>query len=571
MKRDSLSQENFVVKSLPGLSDKDLESLGKMHAGLLPIGKDKEDLGSLFFWMFPARNTHKTPKLVFWLNGGPGCSSMDGLFLENGPFIPNKDKSITLRSSSWNQDATVVYVDQPVGTGYSQPSSHSGYARSLTQVAQGFRGFLEHWFQVFGAELGHAEVYIAGESYAGQFIPYIAKNLLQDTSFNKGHSFEINLKGILIGNGWIDPKSQYLSTLAYSLHHSLLSGDHLIGAKEATKRCEDAYKKSPPAIKSNDCEVIMNYVLDASTLSNGGGVCLNMYDIRLKDEDSSGGCGLYSWPPHLSEMKAYLGRADVKKAVHVIPADVHTGDSVWEECTDRVHNSLRGDIGEASVTLLPDLLRNINVLLFNGDMDLICNWFGLRDMVETMTWNGATGMNNAPIHKWTIDNTVEGWYQTARNLTFVLKYNASHMVPVDSPIASTDLFNRFIGATGSVAGSLVEDPGATNGYVSELKTEGKGHAAKPTKTVKPNTAVAFTSAAAVVPPPVPGNSDEVIPADTSISDFNLTDKEDPASFGIKLDPSEVDEEFPAMGDDELDDMLGLEAGSSSSYAPRKRN
>ncbi|KAJ3127805.1 hypothetical protein HK100_009542 [Physocladia obscura] len=113
-----------------------------------------------------------------------------------------------------------------------------------------------------------------------------------------------------------------------------------------------------------------------------------------------------------------------------------------------------------STSLVSLPMVNLIYIYPSGDMDLICNWFGLRDMVDNMSWNGATGMNNVSAQNWYIDGTLQGWYKTARNLTFVLKYNASHMMPVDSPEASTDMLNRFIGAVDPLekhVGSLVVD------------------------------------------------------------------------------------------------------------------
>ncbi|KAI9335126.1 Alpha/Beta hydrolase protein [Obelidium mucronatum] len=430
----------FLVASLPGLKDSDLKALGPMHAGLLPvIGKDNADLGSLFFWMFSARTKQKTSKLVFWLNGGPGCSSMDGLFLENGPFIPTADGNILIRESSWTHHATVVYVDQPVGTGYSTLGKSKRYTQSLTEVAASFRPFLDRFFETF-PDLKASDVYIAGESYAGQYLPYIANNIISVPG-----KFNINLKGMLIGNGWIDPQRQYLSFVEYGKQNNILSGPYLESAIKSSNTCKDKYQSTKQdKIKSDSCEGIMDAILNNSTAS-GETYCLNMYDIRLFDDTAEGACGLYSWPPHLNEMKKYLGRSDVKTAVHVPNAGGGQENETWEECDGAVNDHLGVNPDAPSYTLLPALLEKIPILLFNGDKDLVCNWIGLYDMVESMTWNGSLGMNNVTKQDWYINSELQGWYQTAKNLTFVVKYNASHMMPVDSPVASSDLFNRFIG------------------------------------------------------------------------------------------------------------------------------
>jgi carboxypeptidase C (cathepsin A) len=76
---------------------------------------------SMWFWFFEARNSSSTAPLAMWLNGGPGCSSMIGLFQENGPCTFNNDSGSTpvLNLYSWNSYANMLYVDQPIGTGFS--------------------------------------------------------------------------------------------------------------------------------------------------------------------------------------------------------------------------------------------------------------------------------------------------------------------------------------------------------------------------------------------------------------------------------------------------------------------
>ncbi|MGI4850247.1 MAG: S10 family serine carboxypeptidase-like protein, partial [Janthinobacterium lividum] len=61
-------------------------NVGESYAGLLPIS-DKEDVSELYFWFFPSDNPSADDEILIWLNGGPGCSSLEGLLQENGPFI----------------------------------------------------------------------------------------------------------------------------------------------------------------------------------------------------------------------------------------------------------------------------------------------------------------------------------------------------------------------------------------------------------------------------------------------------------------------------------------------------
>ncbi|KAJ7034784.1 Alpha/Beta hydrolase protein, partial [Mycena alexandri] len=75
---------------------------------------------SIFFWYFAARNNPETAPLSLWFNGGPGSSSMLGLFQELGPCrITNDSSGVTLNPFSWNTDSNFLFIDQPVGVGWS--------------------------------------------------------------------------------------------------------------------------------------------------------------------------------------------------------------------------------------------------------------------------------------------------------------------------------------------------------------------------------------------------------------------------------------------------------------------
>ena len=94
-----------------------------MYAGTLPSNADGSH--QLFYWMYPAADFDNAP-LAVWLNGGPGASSTFANFLMNGPMRIEKtgdtdaDYKITLApQGSWVDAATMIFIDQPVGTGFS--------------------------------------------------------------------------------------------------------------------------------------------------------------------------------------------------------------------------------------------------------------------------------------------------------------------------------------------------------------------------------------------------------------------------------------------------------------------
>jgi carboxypeptidase C (cathepsin A) len=141
----------------------------EMYSGLMPISWKDNTEGALFFWLSMQRNVENNEppkKLIVWLNGGPGCSSMIGMMHENGPFSiqantafdatkPNngqqKEQPYILKRNpySWNEVANVLYLEQPIRTGFSLAADGAEPTRSEVQVAADFRGFMISFLKVF--------------------------------------------------------------------------------------------------------------------------------------------------------------------------------------------------------------------------------------------------------------------------------------------------------------------------------------------------------------------------------------------------------------------------------------
>jgi carboxypeptidase D len=197
-------------------------------------------------------------------------------------------------------------------------------------------------------------------------------------------------------------------------------------------------------VEHPECEMILQSLLDltAKPSDTGGRECFNMYDVRLKDSYPS--CGM-NWPPDLEHVTPYLRRADVVNALHIKP-DRQTG---WVECNGAVGSAFRAKNSEPAIKFLPDILKEVPIVLFSGAEDLICNHLGTEALIGNMEWNGGKGFevapgNWAPRRDWTFEGEPAGFWQEARNLTYVLFFNSSHMVPFDYSRRSRDMLDRFM-------------------------------------------------------------------------------------------------------------------------------
>ncbi|KAL8842759.1 MAG: hypothetical protein Q9176_002395 [Flavoplaca citrina] len=426
------SAADYFITSLPGQPDGPLLT---MHAGHVEV--TPEHHGNLFFWHFQNRHIANRQRTVLWLNGGPGCSSMDGALMEIGPYRLKDKEHLVYNDGAWDEFANVLFVDNPVGTGFSYVDTDS-FVSKITEMADQMVRFLEKFFKLF-PEYSNNDLYIAGESYAGQHIPYIAKAILERNAKQKE---KWNLSGLLIGNGWISPVEQYDAYMKFGYQAGLIQG-----GTDVAKKLEGMYSEcfktlnQPGGTDKIDqplCERILTQMLE---LTQKDGRCANMYDVRLDDTFPS--CGM-NWPPDLENVTPYLRRKDVIQALH-INEEKKTG---WQECAGAVSASFHPS-SKPAVAILPKILEQVPTILFSGDKDLICNHVGTEGLIHNMEWNGARGFElspgtTAPRRDWTFEGEPAGFYQEARNLTYILFYNSSHMVPFDYPRRSRDMLDRFM-------------------------------------------------------------------------------------------------------------------------------
>ncbi|RXG73445.1 putative serine carboxypeptidase CPVL [Armadillidium vulgare] len=174
---------------------------GHSFSGFFTVNKKYNS--NLFFWFFPARTNAATAPVVVWLQGGPGGSSLFGLFAENGPFYVNEEQHLLHRNYSWNYELNVLYIDNPVGTGFSFTDREEGYARNEADVGRDLYSALTQFYQLF-PELDNNDLYITGESYAGKYVPAITYTIHKN---NPTAIKKMNLKGMAIGDGLCDPIS----------------------------------------------------------------------------------------------------------------------------------------------------------------------------------------------------------------------------------------------------------------------------------------------------------------------------------------------------------------------------
>ncbi|KAJ5769590.1 hypothetical protein N7520_004149 [Penicillium odoratum] len=403
----------------------------KQYSGYLD---DNDNDKHLFYWFFESRNDPVNDPVVLWLNGGPGCSSLTGLFMELGPSSINASIKTVYNEFSWNSNASVIFLDQPVNVGY----SYSGSAVSDTVAAgKDVYALMSLFFKQF-PEYAKQDFHIAGESYAGHYIPVFATEILAHKNRN------INLKSVLIGNGLTDGLTQYEYYRPMACgeggYPAVLSESACQSMDNALPRCQSMIEScynSESAWVCVPASIYCNNALLAPYQQTGQ----NVYDVRAKCDPEAGGL-CYKGMSYVSD---YLNKKEVREA---LGAEVDGYDS----CNFDINRNFlfHGDWMKPFHRLVPGLIEQIPVLIYAGDADFICNWLGNKAWTEALKWPGQKEYAGLELEDLVIKDQEHkgkkiGQVKSHGNFTFMRLFGGGHMVPMDQPESSLEFFNRWLG------------------------------------------------------------------------------------------------------------------------------
>ncbi|XP_024084194.1 venom serine carboxypeptidase-like [Cimex lectularius] len=400
---------------------------GQLAAKVAPIAKVESYAGfftvdpkynsSMFFWFFPAENNPKNAPFIVWLQGGPGSSSLGGLFEENGPFYVKPKGGLGSRKYYWSQVLNVIYIDNPVGTGFSFTDDDAGYAKNEVDVGKNLYEAVRQFFQLF-PDYKNNDFFVTGESYAGKYVPALAYTI--HTS-NPTAKEKINLKGIAIGNGLCDPENM----LDY--------GDYLFQLGLLDLNGRDQFI----SLQNNVVSLIKEQNYDAASEANeklvGGentlfnnltGYEFYFNFLHTKDYNPNG------------DFRKYVQKDFVRRTIHVGGLRFQDGNKV-------VRKFLKSDVVKSIKPWFEVLVEKYKILLYSGQLDIIIPYPMTTNFLNNMKWSGADEFKQAERKLWKVNGELAGYSKTAKGLTQVLVRDTGHMVPMDQPLWALDLISRF--------------------------------------------------------------------------------------------------------------------------------
>ncbi|KAF7806566.1 serine carboxypeptidase II-2 [Senna tora] len=387
---------------------------------------------ALFYWFIEADKNPESKPLVLWLNGGPGCSSIAyGEAEEIGPFQVQSDgKTLYLNPYSWNRVANILFVDSPVGVGFSYSNTTSDLLNNGDKsTAKDSLKFLLKWFERFPQYKGR-DFYIAGESYAGHYIPQLSQVIVKNNRKAK-EAKAINLKGYMVGNGLMDDYNDYLGLSEFMWSNGMISDQTY---QEMKLKCDHESFMHPKTaceqvIENADKE--MGNIDPYSIFTPTCRLNVSQISLMLKRKPYD--------PCTEKHSVVYFNLPEVQKALHVNPD--HKPPK-WETCSDVVYNNWK----DSPLTVL-DIYRELiplglRIWVFSGDTDAVVPVTSTRYSIDALKLPTV-----GPWRPWYDDMQVGGWSQEYEGLTFVVVRGAGHEVPLHTPKPALALITAFLTAS----------------------------------------------------------------------------------------------------------------------------
>ena len=417
-----VSHNSDQIKALPGLVE---EPQFKQYSGYLNGGQDIH----IFYWFVESQVNPSTDPVLLWLNGGPGESSLWGLFVENGPFrVASDGKTLTSDPNSWNTLANILYLESPVGVGFSHFSGNGTFSNTDQFTAKMNLKAIQNFFEKF-PQFKANRFYIAGESYGGVYVPTLALEVLNNDP-------GINLRGVAIGNGYLDSEMLKQSRLDFAYYHGFVDHQALNNWTKTNCNCLSGTWNCPMNNTSQLVPVYYEIVKIGMTPYNIlDNICSN---IKYNYTDSTTSVDSSKYFAHClpDALKIYMNRPETRKVL-----GLHDTKSEWQTSRSIVYEEIN------SQKSMKDHIKEIvamnkldQFIVYYGDMDMVCDFIGGQTFVEDL------GLELKEKRKmWKIDGRVVGYVKQFVGLTFVIVNNAGHSVPMDRPDAGLAILKELIG------------------------------------------------------------------------------------------------------------------------------
>ncbi|XP_030760618.1 retinoid-inducible serine carboxypeptidase-like [Sitophilus oryzae] len=371
----------------------------------------------IFWWLHYTTATQEPTEkpLLIWLQGGPGSSSTSyGNFAELGPL----DLDLNPRNTSWVNSANVLFVDNPVGTGFSYVENDTLFTTTNAQIADDFVVFLQDFYKVL-PQFETVPLYIFCESYGGKMTAQIALHLIK--AIENG-SINSNFKGVGLGDSWISPIDSSITWAPYLYQLGVIDTQQYENLDAIGQHVKQLVDDGEWYDATEAWFILQNELYSSS------GFCVDFYNV-LTPCDAINDTFTLKKPQGkvLGLSEEEIMNDKVRIALNI--------SRTWGEQSNDVFTYLETDFMKPVTEIVERLLNetDIKVGVYNGQLDLIVDTPGTIKWVDALNFKGSEEWSTNEKSMFSINGIYEGYEKKAGNLYFYWILRAGHMVPRDNP------------------------------------------------------------------------------------------------------------------------------------------
>jgi carboxypeptidase C (cathepsin A) len=382
----------------------------EFDAGYMKISETKK----LFYWLFPARTQNPEAPLILFLEGGPGCSTAYQIFMGMGPFRINDDLTLTQNPYSWTDIADVLFIDQPIGTGFSYADNTDSLVSTSQEAAEYLLQFFIHFLEKYPSYKTRS-FYITGESYGGRFAT-ITANLFRIKAQEAGLP---KFSAILLGNPLLDFGTQMKHHPNFTMKHKLVN----------------TFK-----YELSKLGIFLTSVFVSVNLKGPALLIYRMSEKVLTSHTEFNQEFIGEPPMDYSKINKFMDLATTRAK---LPSEI--GSSPFVLMNEEVGNKMADELFDDVKPVLADLLESkVHVVIFEGEMDWLLDHEGMYDVVSHIPWQGKDAFMEAQSNQWYVHGQVLALYYKYEELIYVSVRDAGHTVTAAQPLFALDMLDRVI-------------------------------------------------------------------------------------------------------------------------------
>ncbi|KAL0480180.1 Scpep1 [Acrasis kona] len=392
------------------------------------VNVDQVNNANIFWWGYINKQEElKRGPIVIWLQGGPGGSSLFGDLCEIGP-VDACDGTAKPRNSTWlSLTHALMFVDNPVGTGFSYVTNQDGYARDGKQISiQLYQTLLDMYKK--NPEFEGLPLYVFSESYGGKMASEFGAYLSEKIQNSVSLANKINFKGVGLGDGWVSPLDCVKSygTFLKSISHF---------DSKAAAQCDHYADQIQKALDNQEFEKATGLwgSQEGFYMSK---TALNVYNFMRHDSDDLRGLNIYA-------------NTVVRKLFNI------SESITWGMSSGSVFAHMNVAFMQNSISSVDKLLRDKRrVIVFNGQLDIIVDTLCTEAWINRLTWENIEDFKNTdqeliqnshPVNDPRLSRETKFAYRKKfNNLEYWRILNAGHMVPMDNPVMAYEMLKTVL-------------------------------------------------------------------------------------------------------------------------------